>query len=265
MLGEHFGNSPWGKITHSETESAAFGLRVGRLALRDCTDNLDDLADVMRAKALDLLILRYPTRCVGLFAPLNRSPLVAIQADTLLEFIGRPMAEVTEPHESPYLRNLEEDAASEVQLLLQDVFGGYQNHYSANPLLAHYDSAAAYYAWALDNLRRGSAKVAAASDSEGDAPWGIAVYEEHGSSMNILLAGVVPAVRRQGRYSRLLLKVSRGGPGEVSKELQIATQASNIAVMRAWVRLGLLPNASWNTVHILWGESIPSRMPTVAP
>ena len=46
--------------------------------------------------------------------------------------------------------------------------------------------------------------------------------------------------------------------GSLGKEsVVISTQASNIAVMRAWARVGMLPTISLNTVHVMKRGSFP--------
>jgi hypothetical protein len=148
------------------------------------------------------------------------------------------------------LCELPKEEASLLDSLIPTVFDGYKNHYSSNSIFASIDVTEAYLRWTNLCLNQSDVAVLIASDSHlGEV--GICVLDEASPNYTeILLAGIVPAVRRQRIYTNMIHKVLERVSLLRSGPVVISTQAANIEVARAWCRLVFLPIRALNTIHV---------------
>ncbi|MEI8080807.1 MAG: hypothetical protein WCI74_03075, partial [Actinomycetes bacterium] len=137
------------------------------------------------------------------------------------------------------------------------IFDGYPNHYSYDPVLGDADVAASYARW-TGRLLRAEENLTLLAQTDGNLA-GVTLCALSGRDVEVVLAGILPEHRRSGFYGALLASVAKAattqgqdsnGPGPVDR-LVISTQLDNIAVQRAWARLGLQPLTSFETVHLV--------------
>jgi GNAT superfamily N-acetyltransferase len=245
-------------VTPSPLESDRFGVSIARVVV-----GLDAVWDDSVAGALtaacardeDVLVVRWASGLVQCGAALAASGRDLIPADTLVYW------EVATDRLSRADSGLPDDlrvrrdptAPADLDGLVSDVFGGYVNHYTANPLLEPDLALAGYVDWvrrtALDDP--GSLAVLMHGDeSVGVATWFV---DPVGGFVEILLAGLVPGGRGHGWYGALLAEVGRVAAGVGVPRVVISTQAANVAVQRAWVKAGFRPFAAVTTAHAVRG------------
>jgi ribosomal protein S18 acetylase RimI-like enzyme len=197
------------------------------------------------SSAFDVVILRYPSQDVETAAQLLAPQWEFWQADTLMYF----EAPTASRQPSPLLVRLRGDAGKTCESLVSRVFTNYRNHYSSNPLLSSIDVLAAYKDWASRALSSDDGAVYAFTDPSG-AALGISVIDTSNEEFDeVLLAGVSPENQGRGVYTAMMRDCLAASGARGKASVTISTQSSNIAVMRSWCRLGLLPIASLNTVH----------------
>lgn len=244
------------RVVPSGLESVASGLSVGRL-INWPTGAMDGRA-VRRAileSRHDLVVVRSACDDVLLGAQLQCDELVCWQADTLIYF-EIPTSKETEAGPGS-LATCDMGDAQAVDQLVRAAFADYRNHWAANPALSRMSVTDAYADWMTSSLNDRDRAVLRYSTKEGETA-GICLVDDGDEGFEeILLAGVVPGQRRQGAYQSMLRHVIARA-GSLGKEsVVISTQASNIAVMRAWARVGMLPTISLNTVHVMKRGSFP--------
>lgn len=242
------------EIRSSEVESQASGINVGRIA----QGSVDLVTDEVIRRALlrsphDLVILRHSSDRIGLSAALNRDGLKCIQADTLLYFeFKHPLGELSGG--SQMLSDAGDLTDERLTTLTTQIFQGYRNHYSASPELARISVEAAYEDWVLRSREDSNCRLWTLNDSD-LGPCALALTERSSEGhTEILLAGVIPEVRRLGVYSRFLRSLMDEELRSGIPEFRISTQSANIGVMRAWTKLGFLPYLALNTLHVTKSE-----------
>lgn len=243
-------------VVPSDLESSASGLSVGRLTAWP-TGAMDGRA-VRRAileSAHDLVVVRSACDDVLLGAQLQCDELVCWQADTLMYF---EISTATQSGAGPgSLEICDVGDRSDVDDMVRQAFADYRNHWAANPALARMSVTDAYADWATSSLTDRDRVVLRYSTQDGQAAGVCLVDDADERFEEILLAGVVPGQRRQGAYQSMLRQVIARAGSLGKDSVVISTQASNIAVMRAWARVGMLPTISLNTLHVMKRESFP--------
>lgn len=238
-------------VRKSDIESHASGLAIGRLEVWPPGSALgQDIALLIENSGLDLVIVRAGAQDVELAAKLNSRSLISWQADTLLYFKieARSLAEGAETTCLEPLMSRDESIAN---ALVERVFEGYRNHYSANPALGNIDVVKVYQDWTLNALRKDKNTVFTAVTSNG-ATAGLCVVDSEGDKYEeILLAGIVPEERGHGVYQEMIRSIGHNAHKSGKDSVVISTQASNIRVMRSWCRMGFLPTIALNTFHVM--------------
>lgn len=276
------------RVTYAESpvESARFGLTMARLtvgrdvrpdgpAAEDADRHPDlvtgaaaEVTDRLRAADADVVVVRYPAQSLGLAAAVASSGRDVLAAGSLT-YWSAPASAIRVPQPAEGLEVVPlaqhtgdaEGRAAVVDAVVADSFGGYGNHYSANPLLDPEASLAGYQEWARRSaladpadalllVLRGDA-VGLATLVDGERPKGAGGPGEDPSRghVEVLLAGLRTAAQGQGRYATLFGGVAREALARGRPEVVISTQSHNVRVQRSWARLGLRPFAAVETVH----------------
>ncbi len=241
-------------VSPSPLETDRFGVSVARVVVGLDTAWDPALADALAAACArdeDVLVVRWGSGLVRCGAVLAASGRDVIPADTLVYWevaTDRLAAAGRGSADDLAVRRDTTDPAT-LDRLVAGVFGGYVNHYTANPLLAPDLALAGYVEWVrrtAENDPDGVAVLAHAEESIGVATWFV---DPGGDFLEILLAGLVPEARGHGWYAALLAEVGRVATGLGVRRVVISTQAANVAVQRAWVSAGFKPFASVTTAH----------------
>lgn len=249
---------------HSEVESRRFGLTVGRLTIgsqvAETEDSRNRVAAAMAAADEDVLVVRYPGSALGWAGVLAGAGRTLLPAGSLT-YWEVPSAALAATGPSAAGKDLRVTGADDipgesraaaletVTAVVRDSFAGYGNHYAANPLLSSEAALEGYVEWA------GGALDGTGQDVlflwEGQAPVGVATLAESpdGADLEILLAGLVGAAQGRGWYGELLRAVGLAAQARGRPRVIISTQTHNVRVQRAWVRAGLRPFATVETVH----------------
>ena len=256
----HYLNEFWiREISASDSESSAVGLNVGRLTVPvDHQPVGTELSEMIAQSPFDVTFVRYPSIHADLAFGLQHPDLVSWQADTLMYF------EIDRKVEANFdskveINRLEANSATSISDLVDDIFHGYTNHYAASPLFKSVDVGRAYTDWAIRTVGHEDRVVYSACRGV-NAVVGIAVVDSSATDWDeILLAGITPDARREGNYTAMLSLVVNESI-KSGKRAVISSQASNLGVIRAWVRLGMLPTLSINTLHVVKRSTLDARL-----
>lgn len=234
----------------SDSESDAFGLDVYRMTYpHDMQPSAAEIASELARTNSDLAIIRCSAEHVDLAAAMAAAlpDRLVFFADALV-YYGVSDTQLVHHDAGPHW-DVREVAVNSTALRdsIREIFKGYRNHYYANPRTRDFDVASAYVDWVASPSHCRWALGAYETDGR---LAGAAVVEEEGSTAEVLLAGVVPDSRRNGAY-RALMQAVGARVSASSRTWVISTQVWNIAPQRTWVRLGLEPQFTVSTYHVL--------------
>lgn len=235
------------KIVSSRVESERFGVKVGRVVI----DAHDDAPASDEFAGFDITFVRTPADNWAIAYQLALlSDHAGFVADHLCywRWTCDRMIAVEGPPPGWSVRL--DPSADQVESVVRRSFDGYLNHYSANPLLADVSVVDAYAEWAQTLMREPGASAALLADDSGE-PVAVAVIDWTGAVPDIRLAGVAPDHQRRGLYPVLLERVMLMARDRGETALEISTQSHNVAVMRAWTRLGFEPHRTLATYHVV--------------
>ncbi len=238
----------------SPVETERFGVSIARVVVgvdAAWDDAVDGALTTACAREEDVLVVRWPSTLVQCGAALATSKRDILPADTLMYWKVAAEQLIEADRSLPGELRIRRGASARDNLdtVVARTFGGYINHYSANPLLGRDLALEGYVHWVLRTAHDDPDcfVVAVYKEEEvGVATWCV---DPAGDHVEILLAGLVPEVRGRGWYSRLLGEVGRAASGLGVPRVVISTQASNLAVQRAWVAAGFKPFAAVTTAH----------------
>lgn len=233
----------------SAVDSARFGVSVDRVLVP--AGGGDPLPAVLQSEA-DVVIVRFPASATGVFAQLLQPSHHVIHADTLMYWhlqVGQgqrpdPRKGLTSRTSSGSTNSIRPET---VDALVADVFAGYGNHYSANPLFAGDKILAGYQEWARHAVTTGTVVVL----SESDEDVAFATLSLDDSDVEIELAGVGATRQGTGIYPHLLAAVESEAIERSGVQILYSTQAHNTIAQRALARFGFLPLQTFTTVHVV--------------
>lgn len=250
-----------GAPRRSVSETEQFGFSVDRLSVGmqavdgdyDQEQFKTDLQEALTASDADIRILRFPSECLGVVNSLDLPDFIAVNAGSIMYWEKTPnSSQTTDPVEVRSVEQSDGPVISEQILRLVNAsFEGYLNHYSFDPFLPAGATTSAYVDWASRELALNPHRVFFLElDGVVSAAGIVDVVKADVDVWEVLLAGVSPDTFRKGLYSKLLLGISEAASKNHAK-LVISTQVHNIAVQRAWAKLGLRPLVSIETVHLI--------------
>ena len=233
----------------SPTETAAFGFTVGRLDYGPGSDrSIDDVEADLAASDVDLVVLRYPAENLEVAQRVFASGRPSLMADTLMHFRWEPL--LSGDTGGLRLRRLGPADGPLLDELIAEVFPGYRNHYTSNPMTSHLDVVAGYQEWARSFLEHPT-KRAFAVESPTDENAGMCVVEPHGTHLESMLAGVRPRSRGRGAYQGVLQLQANWAVENGMSSMGILTQVWNTSAMRPMIRVGFLPEYALSTLHVM--------------
>jgi ribosomal protein S18 acetylase RimI-like enzyme len=242
-------------VAESHVDSGRFGVRVGRAVARwkelDQAYVATELTAGLHALRPDIAVARWPAHLTAVAGRLADSGTALVPADTLV-YWSAPTAVVRANVPIPAWMSLASTPVGrgDVEAMVRATFADYPTHYSASALFDARRVLSGYVDWA-GRLASDSPENCVTVLGDHDELMALATTQvvDDSHSLEVLLAGTAPAHRGQGVYRRLCAGVAARAAQLGCRDVVISTQASNIAVQRAWTSLGLRPFAAFTTVH----------------
>lgn len=245
----------------SPRESARFGHSTDRITIgaqaHERTSNLIRLTaiagNLIRESSAVIKIVRFPSECLPLFRNLTNIPGRLIPAGALMYWeyaAGNQVPLVPGDNTEVLTSPANSQQLDAVMAVVKDSFDGYVNHYSVNPLIPAGIISDGYMEWARGTISNPSSLVFTMRNDDNKVV-GAAVISVVDGIWEIELASIARAAQRRGYYLRLISRVLTEAHDRGAARVVISTQSHNIAVQRAWVRLGFSPILSIDTVHII--------------
>lgn len=225
-----------------------FGIQSAR-ALIATADALPSVLEFCRSNGVSFLAIRCPTSEIRLAQTLEREGFALM--DTLVYFV-RDLRKAPIPPDTGQvpvraIRPGEEDT---VRGVAADAFRGYYGHYHADERLDPAKCDEVYTDWAyrscvdrdvadhvllaeLDGVIVGFATLQINSPEEGEG----------------VLFAVHPSAQRRGIYRSFTVNAMNWCADQGAQRMVVSTQVNNVAVQKAWARLGFEPQRSYYTFH----------------
>jgi ribosomal protein S18 acetylase RimI-like enzyme len=241
----------------SPSESARFGYSTDRITVSSRETTSSVLLSLARrvSEALEesnarIVILRYPAEMIALLKDVGVAGR-SVYPGGSLAYWSAPLQVTQHTDGSAFEVSgaQRQSYGKSISDVLSDSFAGYVNHYAANPLLAEGVVVEGYDEWARSSMANPENRVFVVTANTELV--GVAVIAVHGTVWEIELAGIAARAQRQGHYLQLMRQVIDSAQRENVEQLVISTQSHNVAVQRAWAKLGFVPIAAIETVHLV--------------
>jgi GNAT superfamily N-acetyltransferase len=243
-------------VRESIVESRRFGIRVIRVTVPGDAD-ADGALRLIEGSGAELVVLRFATTRLDVSDVVRNSAWNLVPAGTVV-YWDKHLQAPDDSRKAPGDRDVNREATARdrdtVAQLIPLIFDGYRNHYSMNPALRGQAITDGYTEWALSRVNAPDGFVTLLRRHAHDVGVATVALETH-SDAEVELAGIHPDHQGQGHYATLMQGVERQAWDRGARHLVISTQASNIRVQRAWVRLGYAPCLAVDTVHLMPSES----------
>jgi hypothetical protein len=235
-------------IELSKIDEARFDIRAAKTLL-STSDDVDKVLDFCRANDVEFVIARCSTQDLSVIQRMEKAGFFL--TDTLVtsarNLLKRPI-----PEDKPQvnLRSYRAGDEAAVQAVATESFQGYYGHYHADPHLDPAKCDEIYVDWAVQSCHsREVAHEVLIAEDEGKVVGFLTLRLNNADQGQAVLSGVARAAQGRGIYRSFLVQGMHWCLSQGASEMLFATQVTNAAVQRVWVRLGIEPSYSHYTLH----------------
>lgn len=237
-----------GLVRLSDLDHRRFGIVTARAALVRAHD-VPRVLDFCRAHRVELLVARCDAND---FAGAHALEGCGGRLMDALVYFARDLERTPIPDEPACaIRTAGPEDATSVSHVAAEGFRGYGGHYHADPRLDRAACDEAYADWARRScLDLAVAEAVLVAELGGELAGFLTLRRNGPAEAEIVLNAVLPAHQRGGVYRRLMLAALRWSRERGVSRVIVSTQLTNVAVQKAWVRLGFEPSRSYYTFHV---------------
>lgn len=236
-------------LSFSPVESRRFGLRV----FRGSADEIlpQKLTETILTENIDLSILRMPAENQESISSLRHTGFPFLVTDLLVYYFLDNISDYLKPVRNSGLKFVpfSEEYADDADRLMEMIFKGYRNNYTANPYL-NADIVDIYKEWAVQQAWDRAAGKVAWLVRKGDAYAGFISCSIQDGKLEIILNGVAPQESGKGIYGDMIRFVKQFAVENGCRQISVSTQSNNYAVQKVWSREGLVFRRAFFTVHV---------------
>lgn len=236
-------------IALSPLDEARFGIRTAKAY--DLTEAcLPEVLGFCEREKIRFLIARCSASDLALVHRLESERFLLM--DTLVYYRHKNLAAT--PAARPdgiTIRPVRPGEEKPVRSIAEQAFRGYQGHYHADPRLDSKDCDETYMDWAVracESREDGRSEVLVAESSEGLLGFATLRMESPDEGEGVLFC-VSPTAQGKGIYRLFMIHGMEWSRANGAKSMVVSTQVTNLAVQKAWVRLGFEPCGSAYTFH----------------
>ena len=211
------------------------------------------VVDEARALCAELLIVRCPA--ADLYAAQTLEEQGCRLMDVLVYYARDLRLPIPEESDGIRIRPANDGEEEPVAEIARAAFAGYFGHYHADRRLDPKKADEVYVSWARRScLSRDVAAEVLVADDGGLLRGFLTLRRNSAEESEIVLNAVAPAAQRRGIYRALMINALRWSVAEGAARAVVSTQLTNVAVQKAWTRLGFEPHASYLTFHRWFDE-----------
>lgn len=236
------------EIRSSPKDTRQFGFEIARVLVK-CPEQLPAVDAWCAVQGVKMIIARCSTDEMSTPQAMERQDYSLM--DTLV-YYTRDLRKTPVPvlEEDAPVRPARPGEEAEVRVVAGESFADYVSHYHADPRLPRNKCQDVFIDWAyssciarevadevyiaeIDGHIRGFATLRCNSPDEGEG----------------VLFAVHPAAQRRGIYRHFMVAAMNWFLARGAERMVVSTQVNNIAVQKAWTRLGFEPSKSYYTFH----------------
>jgi len=238
------------QLCFSPVESKGLGFQVWRGRLNSIDQ--EQLREVLIKNAVDLAIISIPVERKDALLTIQRIGFPYILADILVYFyldLNEYVPEISPNKPGTEFVQLAAGHVPILDKLIAEIFKGYQNHYTANPLLS-LDLITAYQEWMQSYI---------SATDQGRIGWlvknsgkyvAFVTCQFSAKKSEISLTGIVPEARGRGLFGKVIRFILSYFKDHGGSEIQVSTQLHNYAAQRSYNREGFIIDQAFLTIHI---------------
>ena len=239
-------------MEYSDIDSRRFGLNIYRATLPEIQEG--ELFEQLVSNKVDVAILRFPTSEQHEISRLDRLGVPFTVGDVLVHYASdlRSLKTRTARNLGLTFESAGDEHHQVLDALVTEIFAGYRNHYSSNPILPKVDVLDGYCEWAREYCRNGREGRWAWIVRDAGLPVAFLTCSEAKDAQEavVVLNGVLPEVAGRGIYGDLVTFAQQFFAQRGVPLMLISTQVQNVAVQKAWTHSGFVPTHSYFTVHV---------------
>jgi ribosomal protein S18 acetylase RimI-like enzyme len=229
----------------SELDRERFGVAIARATLSGASNVARYLVECRRG-AVAMAIVRTEGEDTAAIHELERAG--GLLCDTLV-YYGRLLATRSAMPGDVFIRDASPADVDQVGDVAAAAFAGYGGHYQADPRLDRDAADATYVDWARRSCAGGADRVWVA-EADGRVVGFLALRVNAPDETEIVLNAVHPDYQRRGIYRDLVMTALAASRELGAERCIVSTQLTNVAVQRAWTRLGFEIVSSLQTFHV---------------
>ncbi len=236
------------QLPYAPHESDRFGLKIHRGVLDAISG---DLSNEIAASRMDVAIFRLPCENQDQLKYLDTLGYPWQLADSLVYYacdLGRHAPHLPRNPELGYVA-FTPDHYDTMDDLVAEIFSGYTNHYTANPLFSR-DLTTSYQEWARAYATDEKINRFAWLVVRDGASIGFITCAQVDDEAEIILNGVLPSQAGGGVYGDMVRHVQRFFAERGCTSIKVSTQGHNYIVQKVWTREGFVPTESFFTIHV---------------
>ncbi len=232
----------------SDLDQMRFGARTAK-ANQITAKTLPAVIDFCHAHQVEFLIARALTTDLATAQALESAGFLLM--DTLVVYARDLKKRPIPPDDGQLLiRPIQAGEEADVKRVCEQSFGGYGGHYHADPKLDPEKCDQTYVDWATRScVDREVAHEVLVADDDGAIVGFATLRLNHADEGEGVLFGVAPAAQGRGVYRSFMIHAMEWVRRQGATNMIVSTQITNVAVQKAWTRLGFEPNRSYYTFH----------------
>jgi RimJ/RimL family protein N-acetyltransferase len=234
----------------SEIESKRFDFNI----YRNYSDEieLEKILLEIKEKKVDIAILRIPLEKQFQLSELENLNIPYIIADKLMTYnLDLTKAEINPlKNQDLFFRKCTVKDTKNINLLVEQIFKDYRNHYFSNPFFDKNKITEGYKEWAnsfIDNGKNDKIGWIVFNNTE---DIGLATFSLNGKEIIGGLHGIRPEYSGKGIYSDFTRFMQCYFKELNFNNIQIGTQEPNHAVQKVWSNEGFILSNTFITIHI---------------
>ena len=241
-------------LNFSKKESARFKMNIYRGYFNALQrDNITKIKKSILNNDVDTAIFRIPTEELQYISKLDNIGFPYIVADTLVYYyvdFKKSTIHNIKNENLEFVRINESDIEL-LNLLVDDIFVEYNNHYSSNPYFSTDNIIEGYKEWARGLIDENEGKIGwFVKKNNENIGFATCSYDSNENISEGVLYGVKPSASGGGIYSDIIRFTQKYFEKLNITQMKVSTQIQNYAVQKVWSREGFVLKQSFNTIHI---------------
>jgi len=242
------------QLNFSNKESNRFKMNIYRGNFESLNkENIKYIKNKILTQNIDSVILRIPTEELSNITAIESMGFPYIVTDTLVYYevdFNKYDIKVLKNKDLEFIK-IDDNNKSKLNLLIENIFLGYSNHYNSNPYFNKKDIVEGYKEWATGLIDERNGKLGWLVKKDNNTlGFATCTFNKVNNISEGVLYGVESFASGGGVYSDIIRFTQKYFKKIGITKMKVSTQIQNYAVQKVWVREGFTLKQSYNTIHI---------------